>query len=107
MFLIVGLVQLPWSSGERFKNYFTRYENMVGVLYIARDGRRVLVVVMIRIVTEGEHTGGIITLELTTGGSIFSYTCHPSDRDSLIEGLLVAGEALFPGGATEIVSSIR
>ncbi|RPB19249.1 hypothetical protein L211DRAFT_871381 [Terfezia boudieri ATCC MYA-4762] len=63
MFPLVGLVQLPWLSGEKFKNY-------------------------------------------VHGEPIFSYTCHPFDRDSLIEGLFVAGQVLLTG-ASEIVSSIR
>ncbi|RPB19257.1 hypothetical protein L211DRAFT_898250 [Terfezia boudieri ATCC MYA-4762] len=108
IFPLVGLVQLPWLSGEKFKNYLARYENMVGIFSLARDGRwgggdrdgdgneR-----------ERENTEGRVTLDPTTGEPIFSYTCHPFDRDSLIEGLFVAGQVLLTAGASEIVSSIR
>ncbi|KAF8426741.1 hypothetical protein EV426DRAFT_560131 [Tirmania nivea] len=87
MFPLIGLVQLPWLGGAQFKNYLARYENMVGLFSIARDGG--------------------VTLDPTTSEPICSYTCHPSDLDSLIEGLLVAGEVLLTAGATEIVSGIR
>ncbi|RPB19247.1 hypothetical protein L211DRAFT_842797 [Terfezia boudieri ATCC MYA-4762] len=39
MFPLVGLVQLPWLSGEKFKNYLASYENMVGIFSLASDAQ--------------------------------------------------------------------
>jgi len=55
---------------------------------------------------ERDNTRGRVTLDTTTEGPILSFICHPSDRDSLIEGLLVMGEALLTTAVTELVSSI-
>ncbi|RPB19251.1 hypothetical protein L211DRAFT_842809, partial [Terfezia boudieri ATCC MYA-4762] len=35
MFPLVGLVQLPWLTGENFKNYLARYDNMVRIFSLA------------------------------------------------------------------------
>ncbi|RPB19275.1 hypothetical protein L211DRAFT_641457 [Terfezia boudieri ATCC MYA-4762] len=92
----------------QFKNYLARYENMVAIFSLARDrwrgggdgdgdGSE----------RERENTEGRVTLDPTTGEPIFSRTCHPSDRDSLVKGLIVARQVLLTAVVGEIVSSIR
>ena len=113
MFPICGLAQLPWISGAQFKNYLARYENMMGIFSIARDGRWGYSHPVGDDTIDGGidpdrmNAGGRVTLDPSTLEPIFSYTCNPRDCDSLVEGLVIAAELLLTAGATEIVSSIR
>ena len=116
MLPLVGLGQLPWLSAVQFKNYLARYENMVGIFSLARDGRRGVGTASTHFDSDDmvdasgympENDGGRVMVGPSTGDPIFSYILHPCDRDSLVEGLLVAAEVLLTAGATEIVSSIH
>ena len=105
MFPIVGLGQLPWFSGGQLKQHFARVKSCVGLFSIARDGRRQ------RPNSDNdkptEPTPGMVKLDPHSGAPIFSYVSTRKDRESIVEGLVVAAEVLRQAGATEIMCAIR
>lgn len=78
---------------------------MVPLFSIVRDGRR-------KAPTEEDPNPidpmpGLVTLDKFNGEPIFSYVATKEDRESIVEGLVVAAEVLRTAGATEIASGIR
>lgn len=105
MYPIVGFAHLPWFSGGQFKQHLARIKSCVGLFSLARDGRRQHP--NSDSAKPTEPTPGFVKLDPHSGDPIFSYVCTQKDRDSIVEGLVVAAEVLRQAGATEILCGIR
>jgi len=105
MFPVMGLGQLPWLSGEQFKQHLARYKSCMAIFSLTRDGRRPHPTV------DDPHPAepilGRVKLDPSSGLPLFSYVSTTEDRESTVEGLVVAAEVLRQAGATEILCSIR
>lgn len=105
MFPAVGFSQLPWFSGGQFKQHMARVKSCVGLISIVRDGRRQPS--NSDNVKPTEPMPGVVKLDPHSGAPIFSYVCTRKDRESIVDGLVVAAEVLRQAGATEILCGIR